>query len=183
MKNQLFTAIKLSLACFILLVVIYPLAVLGIAQFTPNKGDVAFVKVRDKIVGARQIGQVFTQNKYFWGRPSAVNYDSGVSGGSNKGPSNPDYIQTVQARRDTFLVHNPSIKASEIPAELLTASGSGLDPHISLQSALVQVARIAKARNHSTEIIQKVVINSLEKSPAGTPFVNVLELNLALDRL
>jgi K+-transporting ATPase ATPase C chain len=102
MKNQLFTAIKLSLACFILLVVIYPLAVLGIAQFTPNKGDVDFVKVRDKIVGARQIGQVFTQNKYFWGRPSAVNYDSGVSGGSNKGPSNPDYIRTVQARRDTF---------------------------------------------------------------------------------
>jgi K+-transporting ATPase ATPase C chain len=95
----------------------------------------------------------------------------------------PDYIQTVQARRDTFLVHNPSVKANEIPAELLTASGSGLDPHISLQSALVQVARVAKARNHSTEIIQKVVMNSLEKSPAGTPFVNVLELNLALDRL
>jgi K+-transporting ATPase ATPase C chain len=85
MKNQLFTAIKLSLACFILLVVIYPLAVLGIAQFTPNKGDVDFVKVRDKIVGVRQIGQSYTQAKYFWGRPSAVNYDAGVSGGSNKG--------------------------------------------------------------------------------------------------
>ncbi len=132
------------------------------------------------------IGQSFTEDKYFNSRPSAVNYNAAGSVGSNKGPSNPDYLAQVQARIDTFIVHNPSVKKSDIPSELVTASGSGLDPNISVEAAEVQVDRIAKERNISTEALQQLIINQTEKPLAGMfgpEKLNVLKLNLALDNL
>ena len=109
---------------------------LGIAQAAPAKGKGETVTVNGKVVGYKLIGQKFTDDKYFWSRPSAVDYNAAGSGGSNKGPTNPDYLKTVQDRIDSFLVHNPGIKKEEIPSELVTASGSGQDPDISVQGSL-----------------------------------------------
>jgi K+-transporting ATPase ATPase C chain len=132
------------------------------------------------------VGQSFTSDKYFNSRPSAVGYNAAGSGGSNKGPSNPDYLAEVQARIDTFVVHNPDIKREEIPSDLVTASGSGIDPHISVQAARVQVKRIAKVRNISEATINQIIEQQTDKPLLdlfGTEKVNVLKLNLALDNL
>ena len=129
------------------------------------------------------IGQKFTDDKYFWGRPSAVDYNAAGSAGSNKGPSNPDYLKIVQDRIDTFLVHNPGIKKEEIPADLVTASGSGLDPHISPASAYVQVKRIATVRDLAEDKVKALVDQHIEKTILGPSVVNVLKLNVALDNL
>lgn len=129
MKSQILPAIKLTFLCLVLLAIIYPLSILGIAQFAPNNGKVQFIENNGKIVGAENIGQKFDKDNYFYSRPSAVNYNAAGSGGSNKGPSNPDYLAVVQARIDTFLVHNPTVEKTDIPSELVTASGSGLDPY------------------------------------------------------
>ena len=186
MKTQFLPALKLTFLCLMLFAVIYPLVVLGFAQFAPNKGKVQFIEKNGKVVGAENIGQKFTEDRYFYSRPSAVNYNAAGSGGSNKGPSNPDYLKDVQARIDTFLVHNPSVQKSEIPAELVTASGSGLDPHISPQAAIIQVERIAKIRNLPKEKLIQLVENQTNKpllSIFGTETVNVLKLNILLDEL
>ena len=132
------------------------------------------------------VGQSFTQDKYFWSRPSAVDYNAAGSGGSNKGPSNPEYLAEVQARIDTFLVHNPGIEKTEIPADLVTASGSGLDPHISVQAAKVQVKRIAEIRELSENTLLQLIQKNTEKpllGLLGTERINVLKLNLDLDNL
>ena len=183
MKSHLLPALKLSLLMLLLVSVVYPALVWGIAQFAPANGKVEFVRQNEKIVGAKLVGQSFTQDQYFWSRPSAVNYNAAGSGGSNKAASNPDYQQTVKARIDTFLVHNPTAKISDIPSELVTASGSGLDPDISPQAALVQVARIAKIRNLPEQKLRELVEKQIEKPLLGPETVNVLALNLALDRL
>jgi K+-transporting ATPase ATPase C chain len=186
MKSQLFPAFKLSLLCLLLFVVVYPLIMLGFAQFAPNQGKVQFLEHKGRIVGAANIGQNFTQDHYFNARPSAVAYNAASSGGSNKAPSNPAYLSQVQARIDTFLVHNPTVKRHEIPAELITASGSGLDPHLSLAGAMVQIDRIAKIRTIAKEKLVKLVNNQLEKpllGMFGTEKINVLKLNIALDDL
>ena len=130
--------------------------------------------------------QSFTADKYFNSRPSAVGYNAAGSGGSNRGPSNPDYLAEVQARIDTVLVHNPEIKKEEIPSDLVTASGSGIDPNISVQAALVQIPRIAKIRNLSEKDLELVVQKLTEKPLLGlfgTEKINVLKLNLAVDNL
>lgn len=186
MKTQLFPALKLTFLCLILFAVIYPLIVLGFAQFAPNKGKVQFIEKNGKVIGADNIGQKFTEDRYFYSRPSAANYNAAGSAGSNKGPSNPDYLKEVQARIDTFMIHNPSVQKSEIPAELVTASGSGLDPHISPQAALIQVDRIVKIRNLPREKVIQLVENQTKKpflSIFGTETVNVLKINIALDEL
>ena len=184
MKNQLLPALKLTFLCLVLFAVLYPLAFLGIAQFAPNRGKVQFVEKNGKIVGAENIGQKFTEDRYFYSRPSAVNYNAAGSGGSNKGPSNPDYLKDVQARIDTFLVHNPSVQKADIPAELVTASGSGLDPHLSPQAAMIQIDRISKIRNLPKDKLIQLVENQTNKlllGVFGTETVNVLKLNIALD--
>ena len=115
-----------------------------------------------------------------------MDYNAAGSGGSNKGPSNPDYLKVVQARIDTFLVHNPGIEKKDIPVELVTASGSGLDPDISPKAALVQVKRVAAARKVSEEKITELVSAHIEKpllGMFGPEKVNVLRLNLALEKL
>ncbi len=168
----------------VLLAVIYPMAIFGIAQLAPNKGEGETVTVNGKVVGYQKIGQKFDKSYYFWGRPSAVDYNAAGSAGSNKGPSNPDYLALVQKRIDTFLIVHPYLKKSEIPSDMVTASGSGLDPNISPQGALVQVKRVAKERNLSEEKV-KALVQAKINTPAviGAASVNVLELNVALDEL
>lgn len=186
MKTHIVPSLLMTLATFVLLVVIYPLIVWGFAQFAPEKGRGETVSVNGKVVGFANVGQKFTEDKYFWSRPSAVEYNAAGSGGSNKGPSNPDYLAQVQARIDTFLVHNPTVQQSDIPSELVTASGSGLDPHLSPQGAEVQVSRIAKVRNVSEEKVRELV-NKHTEAPFlglfGPSKVNILALNLALDKM
>jgi potassium-transporting ATPase KdpC subunit len=186
MKTHIVSALLMTLSTFVLLVVIYPLLVWGFAQFAPEKGRGETIAINGQIVGFANVGQRFTEDKYFWSRPSAVEYNAAGSGGSNKGPSNPDYLAQVQTRIDTFLVHNPTVQKSEIPSELVTASGSGLDPDLSPQGAEVQVARIAKVRNVSEEKVRELVSKHTEAPLLGLfgpAKVNILALNLALEQL
>lgn len=165
---------------------LYPLVIAGIGKFTPGKGDGETVSYNGRVVGYANEGQKFTQDKYFWSRPSAANYAANAGAGSNKGPANLDYLKDVKARIDTFLKHNPDVRREEIPAELVTASGSGLDPDLSPAGAKVQVARIAKIRDISAEQVIKI-INDNTQQPLlglfGPPRVNVLKMNVALDQL
>ncbi len=183
MKKHILAAIKLTLVCLVFFSGIYTLMVYGIAQFAPGKGNGETIVINDKKYYAN-IGQKFTDDRYFNGRPSAVDYNATGAAGSNKGPSNPDYLAQVQARIDTFLAHNPSIKKQEIPSDLVTASGSGLDPHISVQAARVQAARIARIRQLNVVEVEQLINENTEKPLAGllgTERINVLSLNLALD--
>lgn len=184
MKQNILPALRLTLICMVFFMGIYTLLVLGAAQILPDKGKGKVVMVNEQERGWKLIGQKFTDDRYFWSRPSAVDYNAAGAGGSNKGPSNPDYLQQVQGRIDSFLVHNPDVKKEEIPSDLVTASGSGLDPDISVQGAYVQVKRIAKARNLPVERVQELVKRNISKpllSMFGTERVNVLQLNIELD--
>ncbi|OIN55446.1 K(+)-transporting ATPase subunit C [Arsenicibacter rosenii] len=186
MKSHLIIAIRLTLVMLVLLAVVYPLVVAGIARFAPGEGKGETITVNGNVVGYANIGQAFTRDDYFQGRPSAVDYNAAGSAGSNKGPSNPDYLKTVQARIDTFLVHNPGILKAQIPSELVTASGSGLDPDISPEAALIQVNRVAKSRNLPENAV-KALVEKQTEGPLwglfGPSKVNVLKLNVALDAL
>ena len=164
--------------------VIYPAVVWGIAQLAPNSGKGETILVNGKVVGYQKIGQKFDKSNYFWGRPSAVDYNAAGSAGSNKGASNADYLALVQKRIDTLLLVHPYLQKSDIPADMVTASGSGLDPNISPQGALMQVKRVAKERKLSEEKVKALVESKIEKpNVMGTSLVNVLELNIALDEL
>lgn len=185
MKSNILPAIKLTLVCLVFFMGIYTLSVYGIAQFTPNKGKGDMIVHNGKTYYSN-IGQTFTEDSYFNSRPSAVGYNAAGSGGSNKGPGNPDYLKQVQARIDTFLVHNPGVSKSEIPSDLVTASGSGLDPNISVQAAKVQIKRIANIRNIADETLFQLIEQQTEKPLLGlfgTEKINVLKLNIALDDL
>ena len=186
MKKYLLTSLKLTVVMIIILVGLYPLLIAGVAKLAPGNGKGKTLSVNGRVVGYANIGQKFTDDKYFWSRPSAVDYNAAGSGGSNKGPSNPDYLKLVQDRIDTFLVHNPSIKKEEIPSDMVTASGSGLDPDISIQGAKVQVKRIASVRHLDEKNIYKLIDQQTEKPLAGLfgpSKINVLKLNIALDNL
>jgi K+-transporting ATPase ATPase C chain len=183
MKNNIFPAIKLTLVCMVFFCGVYTAVVWAIAQFAPGQGNGIIITENGKLHNLN-IGQSFTSDKFFWSRPSAVDYDAAGSGGSNKGPSNPDYLLEVQARKDTLLLHNPGINKSEIPSDLVTASGSGLDPHISVQAAKIQVSRIARIRNVPESSLHQLVEKHTEKPLLGlfgTERINVLKLNLDLD--
>lgn len=186
MKNYLIIGLKLTFVTLILFGVLYPLLITGIAKLiAPNGGGGEEIVINGKTVGFELIGQKFDDDKYFNSRPSAVDYNAASTGGSNKGPTNPDYLAQVQARIDTFLVHNPGVIKEQIPVDLVTASGGGLDPHISPASALIQIDRIASVRNISREKVVALVNDHIE-SPLlgmGTSRVHVLRLNIALDDL
>jgi len=191
MKSHIIPAIKLTFVCILVFVGAYTMVVWGIGQLiAPNHGKgetINYLKTTNNSnYGFVNIGQTFTADIYFWSRPSAVKYDASGSGGSNKGPTNKEYLTQVQARVDTFLVHNPSVKKSEIPVEMVTASGSGLDPHISPVSAMIQIPRIARVRNIPEEELKKMVNKQIEKpllGILGPSRINVLKLNIALDNL
>ncbi|GGB97528.1 K(+)-transporting ATPase subunit C [Dyadobacter sediminis] len=185
MKTNLFPAIKLTIVTLIFFCVIYPAVVWAIAQLAPGSGHGEIVTANGKRYYAN-IGQKFTEDRFFNSRPSAVEYNAAGSGGSNKGPSNPEYLAIVQARIDTFLVHNPGTDKKDIPVELVTASGSGLDPHISPRAAWLQVKRIAAARKVSEAKIMQLVSAHTEKPLSGLfgpEKVHVLSLNMALEKL
>lgn len=182
-------AFRLTLVFCVFLSVTYILVLWLFAKVAgPNDGNAEVATLDGKVVGAANIGQQFTQDIYFWGRPSCAGdgYDAASSGGSNKGPTNPEYLAEVEARIDTFLVHHPYLQRKDVPAEMVTASGSGLDPDITPQCARVQVKRVAAARGMSEQQVADLVEKSIQ-SPFlglfGTEKVNVLKLNIALEEL
>lgn len=187
MKTYIIRSLKITGITLLLFGVIYPLFISAVAWLiAPNKGRGEEIKVNGNVVGFELIGQKFDDDRYFNSRPSAVEYNAASTGGSNKGPSNPDYLALVQARIDTFMVHNPSVRKEEIPSDLVTASGSGLDPHISVAAARVQVDRIAKARNISADVLAQLIERHTEKTRIGflgISRIHVLRLNIALDEL
>ena len=186
MKKYLLPSLKLTLALIVLLAVIYPLLIAAVGKLTPGGGDGETVKVNGKVVGYAIVGQKFTDDKYFWSRPSAVDYNAAGSAGSNKGPTNPDYLKTVADRIDTFLVHNPGTKKEDIPSELVTASGSGLDPDLSPAAAYIQAKRIAQIRNIPEQQLNNLIAKNIQQPLLGlfgTAHVNVLQLNIQLDEI
>ena len=140
---------------------------------SPNDGEAPVVTYNGRVVGAANVGQVFTDSVYFWVRPSNVDYNGEGSGGSNKGTNNPEYLAQVEERIDTFLAAHPYLSREEVPAEMVTASGSGLDPDISIRGAEVQIRRVKK-------IVEENVCKPW-LGLFGTYKVNVLKLNVALD--
>ena len=186
MKTYLLPSLKITIILLVLLSGLYPLVIAGIGKFTPGHGEGVTVEYKGRVVGYANIGQKFTKDQYFWSRPSAANYQADAGAGSNKGPANPDYLKDVKARIDTFLKHNPDVKREDIPAELVTSSGSGLDPDLSPAGAKIQVARIAKIRNIPAAQVEKIIDDNTEQPLLGLfgpPKVNVLKLNVALDEL
>ena len=185
MKTNILSAIRLTLVTIVFFAGIYTALVYGFSFVTPNGGQGETI-VQDGKTYYANIGQSFTQDIYFYSRPSAVGYNAAGSGGSNKGPNNPEYLATVQARIDTFLVHNPGVRKDEIPSDLVTASGSGLDPNISVAAAKVQVKRIAKLRKLNESTLLQLIDEQSEKpflGIFGPPKINVLKINLALDQV
>ncbi len=185
MKENILPAIRLTLFCALFFSGIYTLSIYGIAQFAPNNGNGEIVMANGKKQHIH-VAQNFVSDKYFWPRPSAVDYNAAGSGGSNKGITNPEYLAIVQGRIDTFLLKNPQVKRNEVPSDLVTASGSGIDPDISIQAAKVQAKRIAATRKLSEgEVLE--LIKSQTQAPLlgvlGTEKINVLQLNIALDQL
>lgn len=178
--------IKLHLATVILFGLMFPLLILGVGLFFPQQSDGLPIYRNGNLVGFENIGQKFYSEKYFWGRPSAVDYDAASTAGSNKGPTNPEYLKVVEKRIEYFLKKNPGIKREQIPSDLVTASGSGIAPDISVQGVLIQIPRVAKARG-----ISEVELKRLVEEHIGNPLlglfgperVNVLKLNIALDEL
>lgn len=186
MKKYLLPSLRLTLVLLVLLCVIYPLFIMLVGKITPGGGDGVKVYRNGRVVGYENIAQAFKSDRYFQPRPSAVAYNAAGSGASNKGPTNPDYLKSVQAAIDTFMVHNPGVNKADIPAELVTASGSGLDPDLSPEGAKIQVKRIARLRNIPEQELVKLVdehTNGPLLGLFGPPKVNVLKLNMALDEI
>lgn len=186
MKQYFEPALKLTIVMLIICSVIYPLIVMAIGKLTPGNGDGETISVNGKVVGYAIVGQKFTEDKYFNTRPSAVDYNAASSAGSNKGPTNPDFLKQVSDRIDTFLVHNPGVDKKDIPAELVTASGSGEDPDLSPAAAKIQIKRIAAIR-HLDENKLNALVDEHTDGPLfgifGPSKVNVLKLNIALDEM
>jgi potassium-transporting ATPase KdpC subunit len=184
MISQLRPAFIMLLAFTVITGVIYPLAVTSIAQVVfPHQANGSLIVVDGKAVGSELIGQQFDDPKYFWGRPSAAGYNAAASSGSNYGPMNPSLEEAVQARIDTLKAADPD-NPLPIPVDLVTASGSGLDPHVSVATALYQVNRVASARGWSEAEVKSLIEKYTEGRQfgfLGEPRVNVLKLNLALD--
>ena len=183
MKSQLLSALRLTFALMVLCCGLYPALVWAVAQAAPGHGEGVQISRNGRVVGFANVGQKFDQPEYFNSRPSAADYHADASSGSNKGPSNPEYLALVKARLDTFLRQNPGVKTADVPAELLTASGSGLDPHLSPRGALVQVPRVARARQLAEGRVRAMVQQHIEPGTLGPDHINVLALNLALDAL
>src|SRR5436309_4873328 len=187
MLAQLRPAVMVLVLLTLVTGVAYPLLVTGVAQAVfPFQAQGSLVVKEGKVVGSALIGQPFDDPKYFWSRPSATSPfpdNAGSSSGSNLGPTNPDLAKAVQGRVEALRAADPGNTAL-IPVDLVTASGSGLDPHISPAGALYQVPRVAKARGLDEARVRELVAQYTEGRQwglFGEPRVNVLRLNLALD--
>ena len=186
--KTLWKSVKITIAFCVFFSVFYILVLWIFAQFAgPNKGNAEVLTLNGKAVGVANVGQMFTEDIYFWGRPSCAGdgYDASSSAGSNKGPTNEEYLAEVEARIDTFLLHHPYLQRKEVPAEMVTASASGLDPDITPASAYVQVKRVAEARGMDEATVRGIVDKTVEKPLLGlfgTAKVNVLKLNIALEK-
>jgi potassium-transporting ATPase KdpC subunit len=186
--KELRSAILMFIVFTVLCGGIYPTVVTGIASvFFPKQARGSFITDKDnRVIGSSLIGQPFSEAKYFWPRPSATSgfsYNPLASGGSNSGPTNPDFIKTVGGRVKTL---QDSGVTGSIPADLVLASASGLDPHVSPEAANVQIPRVAKARGMAEEVLTTLVAAHTEGRQLGLlgePRVNVLALNLQLDLL
>jgi K+-transporting ATPase ATPase C chain len=183
------TALVATAVLTVLTGIIYPLAVFGIAQtIFPRQAGGSIIVASNKVVGSSLIGQNFSSPKYFQSRPSAAGdkgYDASNSGGSNLGPTNKALIDAVKLRLKNLVESNPGINPRQVPIDLVTASGSGLDPEISPAAADLQVARVAHARGLSEDQVRQLIADNTRPRSAGIfgePGVNVLLLNLALDR-
>lgn len=196
MRAYVRPAIMMTLLLTILTGLIYPGIVTGLAQLIfPYQANGSLITVNGRVIGSDLIGQYWTSARYFHGRPSATLSDNGSkaqpynaenSGASNLGPTSKALIQTVQQRVAALKKENPDAPAGPVPVDLVTASGSGLDPDITIAGALYQVPRIAQARGLSQSVVQQLVMAHVQGRILwifGEPYVNVLELNLALDAL
>lgn len=186
--KQLLIAIKMTVLLTILTGLLYPLVVTGLAKVMfPRQAEGSLIHANGKVIGSELIGQRFTKPEYFHGRPSAAGsdgYDGLSSGGSNYGPTNQKLIDRVRGDVATFRVENPTFTGA-IPADIVTASGSGLDPHISPAAADAQASRVSNARHVPLDTVRSLIAAHTEDRQFGVlgePRVNVLLLNLALDR-
>jgi potassium-transporting ATPase KdpC subunit len=187
MRRQLSAAVVIFLALTVFTGLVYPLAMTGVAQVLfPNRADGSLVKRDGEVVGSRLIGQNFSGPRYFHPRPSAAGdgYDAMSSSASNLGPTNPDLISEVRKRVAAYRAENRVPAGTAVPADAVTASGSGLDPHISVANARLQAPRVANARGMSVASVLDLIDEHTDGRSLGflgEPGVNVLELNLALD--
>jgi len=186
MKKNFITALLMTLATTVLFGLVFPLLITGLAQaLFPSKANGQLLTRNGQVVGSRLIGQSFSSAGYFHSRPSSAGtgYDADNSGGSNLGPTNASLLARVKADADRLQAENPAVA---VPMDLLTTSGSGLDPHISPEAADFQVPRVAKERGLSEDVVREAVRQHQESRQfgfLGEPRVNVLELNLALDEI
>ena len=190
MKKQILITIKYFVLITILTGVIYPLLVMAFSVVVfPGKAGGSMIEKDGKVIGSKLIGQKFTSDKYFWSRPSAIDYNPMPSGASNLGPTSAVLKKTFDEREKNFIEKNFIRDASIVPNEMFFASGSGVDPDISPESAKLQVERIVKARGFNEAQKEKVIglIDSLTQYPQfgflGNSVVNVLLLNLQLDKV
>lgn len=184
--KQLVISLKVILLCTLITGGMYPLMMTGFAQaFFPHKaGGSLILDAQGRVTGSELIGQRFSAARYFHGRPSASGYDAVASGGSNLGPFNDALVAAIHTEADAVRKQNALPADAKIPADLVTASGSGLDPHISLAAALLQVKRVAEARKTDETAVTKLVYGTAERqymNIAGERFVNVVRLNRDLD--
>lgn len=189
MKHQLRPALMMLLTLTLLTGVIYPLAVTGLAQLLlPSLADGSLIIRDGKVIGSELIGQQFDDPKYFWGRPSATSpfpYNAAASSGSNLGPTNPAFIDAVRGRVFALRAADP-VNDTPIPVDLVTASGSGLDPHMSPAAAEYQLKRVARARGLGENTLRDLVARHTEGRQLGVlgeRRINILKLNVALDDL
>jgi len=188
MKQLIRPAVSLFVLMSVVTGLAYPVLVTGAARVAfPDQAAGSLVAVDGKVVGSTLIGQNFTEPRHFWGRPSATGtspYNGGASGGSNLGPSNPALVDAVRARVAALQAADPG-NTAPVPVDLVTASGSGLDPHISVAAAEYQAARVARVRGLPLGLVRATIDRHTEGrllGLLGEPRVNVLALNLALDR-
>jgi K+-transporting ATPase ATPase C chain len=199
MRRQLLPAVMMMVVFTVLLGIAYPLVVTGVAQGAfSDQANGSKLEVNGKVVGSKLLGQTFSKAKYFHGRPSAAgaaaagapdadakDLSQDISSGSNWGPTNPDLLAAVQERAVAYRSENRLAKDAEVPVDAVTASGSGLDPHISLANARVQANRVARARRISLADVNRLIDANTDGRSLGflgEPGVNVLELNVALDQ-